>query len=170
MTEAVSWYRQEMKREEREYDFKREKGSWKLCREERKRNKQKKHNIRKLKRGETLEKDILREESEKYQTVMFIEYTEGSELARRIRDKLEKIEKVGRLKVKIVERAGDKIVDLLHRSNPWNDADCKRKDCLICESTGENERKGKCKKRGVVYETYCKTCGLITEDTEEEEK
>ena len=90
-----------------------------MCREERKKNKKKKQNIRKLKNGESLEKDILKKEAnDKYQTVMFIEYTEGSELARRVRDKLEKIEKVGRIKVKIVERAGAKIVELLHRSNP----------------------------------------------------
>ena len=31
-------------------------------------------------------------------------------------------------------------------------------DCLLCNSAGENEKKGVCKKRSVVYETYCITC------------
>ena len=140
-----------MKKEERELDwdddFKREKGSWKLYREERKMKKRKKQVIKNIKNGGLVE-DILKnkEEKEKYQTVMFIEYTEGSELARRVREKLEKIEKVGRIKVKIVERSGDKIVELLHRSNPWSDADCERKDCLICESTGEKKERESVKK------------------------
>ena len=64
------------------------------------------------------------------------------------------ISKIGKIQIKIVERTGDKIVDLLHRSDPWSDRDCGRDDCIICRSTGEKEKKGKCKKRGIVYETY----------------
>ena len=68
-----------------------------------------------------------------------------------------------------MERAGEKIVDLLHRSNPWDDSDCNRKDCVLCSTAGENEKKGGCRRRNVVYETFCVDCGLL-EDEEKGEK
>ena len=68
----------------------------------------------------------------KYQSVVFIDYTAHSELANRIRTRLRKLEEVGHVKIKIVEKAGDKIVDLLHKSNPWSSEHCGRSDCLVC--------------------------------------
>lgn len=44
------------------------------------------------------------------------------------------------------------------KSNVWSDQDCRRDDCLICSSAGPKEKKGKCKKRNILYETYCITC------------
>ena len=181
LIEAVAWYRQEMRKEENEEDwdddFKREDGSWKQWRKEGKRNKTKinEDKMRNKKRKEEKErlkedkKIVFGEEEEKYQTVIFIEHTEESTLAKRIREKLRSIEDIGRVKVKIVERAGDKIVDLLHRSNPWDNTDCERKDCLMCSSVTEGGRKGLCKKRNVVYETYCEICGTVREEEIEKE-
>ena len=52
---------------------------------------------------------------------------------------------------------GEKIVDAIHRSNPWEEVRCEREDCLFCY--GANEKMiGKCKQRGVVYETLCMLC------------
>ena len=68
------------------------------------------------------------------------------------------LEKVGNIKVKIVERTGDKIVDLVHKSNAWSNKDCMREDCLICASCTDEEERGKCYRRNVVYETFCLTC------------
>ena len=80
------------------------------------------------------------------------------------------IEKVGQLKIKIVERTGDKISELLHKSNAWSNLDCERDDCWVCDSTGENEKFGKCKERSIIYETYCETCGLKGENGKEYER
>jgi len=90
--------------------------------------------------------------------VLFIQHTQNSELAKRLRGKLEILEKVGNIKLKIVERTGEKIVDLVHRSNAWSNLDCQRKDCLICESCVGEEMRGMCYKRNVIYETFCLTC------------
>ena len=70
-----------------------------------------------------------------------------SEIVRRMREKLKEIEKVGKFKIKLVEKTGDKIVDLLHKSNPWSDEDCGRMACLLCNSAGEKEMRGACKRR-----------------------
>ena len=97
-------------------------------------------------------------------SVLFVQHTPRSELAKRIRNKLENLEKVCSLKFKVVEKTGSKIEEILHKSDSWSNRDCGRQDCLLCQSATEEERKGLCKRRNVVYETYCITC------SEKEEK
>ena len=63
-----------------------------------------------------------------------------------------------KIRLRIVERAGEKIMDLLHKSNPWDKTLCGREDCKLCNGTDENMW-GKCKSRNIVYETECYTCG-----------
>ena len=109
------------------------------------------------------------EGKKKIMSVVFVPHTYKSELAKRLRERLEKLEKLGSLKLKVVEKTGEKLVDLLHRSDSWSDMDCNREDCLICGSAGEKEKKGKCKRRNVVYETYCITCAE-KEEKERNEK
>ena len=100
---------------------------------------------------------------------MFIQHTQHSELARNIRERLKVIENVGILKIKLVERTGDKLVDLLHKSNAWGNEDCQRPDCWPCNSAGEDGPKGSCRQRSVMYETYCELCGEKDETTTDEE-
>ena len=78
----------------------------------------------------------------KIQGVSFIQHTMHSEMVRRMREKLKEIEKVGKFKIKLVEKTGDKVVDLLHKSNPWSDEDCGRMDCLLCNSASEKGNRG----------------------------
>ena len=73
--------------------------------------------------------------------MMFVPYTPYSELARRMRESEEKMEGLTGYKLKIVERAGMKIVDLLHASNPWRGQNCERKDCLLCSTKKQTGRK-----------------------------
>ena len=91
-------------------------------------------------------------------SVIFVPHTNRSELAKRWRERLEVFEKIGSIKLKVVERTGSKLVDLLHKSNVWSDQDCQRQDCILCKSCTEEEKKGRCKSRNVIYETYCETC------------
>ena len=73
------------------------------------------------------------------------------------------------IKIKIVEKAGNKIVDLLHKSNGWSNEDCEREDCIVCSSAidEENARRN-CKRRSITYETFCLICQA--KDKEEERK
>ena len=89
--------------------------------------------------------------------VLFIPHTQMSELGKRIRGKLKEFENISVLRVKVVERAGEKVVDALHKSNPWDDESCLIEDCLFCYGNDE-KMIGKCKQRGVVYETLCMLC------------
>ena len=107
------------------------------------------------------------EKEKKVEGVIFIQYTPYSEVAKAIRSRLKDIEKICKIKIKIVEKTGDKLVDILHKSDPWSKQDCMREDCWPCNSSGENEKnKGSCRKRSILYETYCELCGEIEVDVD----
>ena len=99
---------------------------------------------------------------------LFIQHTELSELAKRVREKIESFKSLSSIRLKIVERTGETLEEILHKSNPWEKIDCGRDDCGIC---GQEEGKmdGKCKRRSVVYETQCGTCEVNSEEMNDKE-
>ena len=61
---------------------------------------------------------------------------------------------------KVVERAGDSLVDLLHKADPWAGQDCLRQQCMLCKTklkTGKQLNQD-CTKRNIIYETWCINC------------
>ena len=56
--------------------------------------------------------------------MIYVQHTSHSKLARQIREKLKTLENVGAFKIKIIERTGNTLVDILHKSNAWNNQDC----------------------------------------------
>ena len=63
-------------------------------------------------------------------------------------------------KMKIVEKAGRKLVDLLTRKDPWKGEDCQRDNCLLCMTKviTNKEMQKDCTKRNLIYEVKCLTC------------
>ena len=102
--------------------------------------------------------------------VMFVPFTAGSKLAKSLRDAEEKLGSITGYRLKIVEKAGDKLVDLLTKSNPWQGMDCGRDACLLCKTKLKTERNltQDCHTRNLVYETCCMTC--LKKDEEEVER
>ena len=94
------------------------------------------------------------------QAVMFVPHTPGSELAKLLRENETKITKITKNKIKIVERAGQKIQDIITKSNPWKGQDCERKNCLICYTKIQTEKgtRQDFTQRSLLYETRCLTC------------
>ena len=93
-------------------------------------------------------------------SVMFVPCTENSGLARKLRENEEKMGEMTGVRIKIVERVGRKMEDMLTRSDPWKGQDCLRKNCFLCstkERTGKGKKKS-CTKRNIVYEPRCLTC------------
>ena len=91
---------------------------------------------------------------------MFVPYTPHSSLALELRDLEYGLEKIMGYRLKIVERAGDKLINLLTSSNPWRGKICDRPNCMLCDTkarTGKNLKQD-CSKRNLVYETKCETC------------
>ena len=86
--------------------------------------------------------------------------TPGGILAKRMRQGEEEMRGPTGYVVKIVEKAGDKIIDQLHKTNSWRGEDCTRVGCLHCLTkikTGKYKTQC-CKKRNLIYETWCRSC------------
>ena len=63
-------------------------------------------------------------------------------------------------RLKVVERAGTKIENILHQSDPWGGQICEREKCMLCatkKKTGKDMHQD-CTKRSSVYQTWCNTC------------
>ena len=108
--------------------------------------------------GDTEERG--RPDKNKTRSVLFVPYTVGSLLAKRLREAEENLLVSTGYKIKIVERSGTKLEDLLHSSDPFKGQDCNRQECMLCETknyTGKNTSQ-ECSKRNLVYQIYCTTC------------
>ena len=94
------------------------------------------------------------------QAVLFVQFTENGELASRIREVIQKLKPWTGINLKVIERVGEKLEDIIHKSNPWENSDCKREDCFTCLSSSKCDEPNykNCQKRSVVYQTWCQTC------------
>ena len=55
--------------------------------------------------------------------MIFTPFTTNSELAKSLREAEIRLESLTGYKLKVVERAGSKLEDVLHRSDPWRGED-----------------------------------------------
>jgi len=104
------------------------------------------------------------------QAVLFVPCTDGSVLAKDIREVIQTLKPFTKIHLKVVERAGRKLIETLHKSNPWENAICKRNDCLPCTSSRKDQKEAvkSCKRRSIVYKTWCHTCKVKTRQEIEE--
>ena len=93
-------------------------------------------------------------------SVLFVPFTPHGELARRLTEAEKEMEKQTGIRVKIVEKAGTKLIDMLHKADPWQGKDCGRELCLLCSTKMETEKgmEQDCTRRNIVYETWCRSC------------
>ena len=89
-------------------------------------------------------------------SVLFVPRTENGEFAKRMKKAEEEISTVTGDRVKVVEKSGTMLKDILHKSNPWAGGLCGREDCLVCMHGGDDC--GDCSKRNIVYQTTCLDC------------
>ena len=132
---------------------------------------------RKGNKGERIEKKEQHGEIV-WNSVMFVPYTWDGELVRRLRAVETKMGPLTGWRIKFIERAGVKLVDMLHKADPWAGEDCQRSKCTLCYTkmvTGKNLEQS-CSRRSVIYETHCETCfkreveSIQKENLEEQEK
>ena len=79
-------------------------------------------------------------------------FTKHSELEIRLRENEEKMEQMSGYRMKIVEKGGTKLVDVLHKATPWAGEQCGRNRCLLCTTKAEagNTNSQDCRRRNVV--------------------
>ena len=88
--------------------------------------------------------------------ILFVPRTKGGELATLIRAAEEDLSRNSLQTIKVIERNGDKLENILVRKDPVGDEKCEEEGCLIC-LTQEKEG-GTCRKPNVVYKISCNTC------------
>ena len=93
----------------------------------------------------------------KYNTVMFVDNTRGSALAKECQQVIDK----SGLKIKVAERSGTSVKDLITISYPFKRDECDQ--CAVCD-VNENIN---CRTREVVYRVWCKDCGKVKSYTGE---
>ena len=99
----------------------------------------------------------------------------NSELATEIKKLVQTLRPWTNLNLKVVERGGHKLQDMLCKSNPWDSTACDRVDCFTCNSSIKCEKQNfkSCYKRSIVYETWCYTClkhhGNMSEHDEDQD-
>ena len=100
--------------------------------------------------------------------VIFVPSTENSQLAKEIRSVITQLKPWTGISLKVVERAGQKLEEILHRSDPWENYDCGREECNPCKSAYKSEkpRFGNCKRRSVIYRVWCNTCKVKSDKVE----
>ena len=88
-------------------------------------------------------------------TVLFVPPTPNSELANKIKKITEETKRTYGLKVKVVERAGKKIQNML--PGLQTDTNCERGDCIVHQHSN-SEKKLDCNIEGIVYQGICRKC------------
>ena len=90
--------------------------------------------------------------------VMFVQRTPGGTLVEKLRKEEEVITKQSKYRVKLVERAGSKLVDLLTKSDPFGGGDCGRENCYPCLTKHISLKWLPCWRRNLTYKVVCLRC------------
>ena len=82
------------------------------------------------------------------ESVIFIPYTQGGRLKKLYEDEIRK----SPFKVKVTEKTGRKLKDIIHKKDPFKKTTCERNNCFVCTTGG----KGNCTKENITYSITCK--------------
>ena len=98
-----------------------------------------------------------------YSSVLFVTPTPGGVLASDVQRREEELNRNNPERVKIVERGGLKIKDILCSKNPFKKANCTQKTCPMCTGSefievSPEENKIPCCANNVGYSWQCVTC------------
>ena len=89
---------------------------------------------------------------------MFVENTPHGELCARLQRGEDRIGKMSKRRVKMVEMAGVSLGQTFSNRNPWAGAGCTREDCHTCHQGGKQDKKEDCFRRNILYESRCGRC------------
>ena len=98
-----------------------------------------------------------KEEESDIESVLFVPHTPNGALAKLLQNEDDKYRRGTDMKrIKIVERGGKTVKEMLSQTNPWAKDGCTRVDCLPC--FGERGRGGDCQKENICYRIFCQEC------------
>ena len=91
-------------------------------------------------------------------SLLFLEYKNCGELARRMRELMKRLAPMLGFGVKIVERAGRTLRSQFPLSSLWDGAPCGRIECITC--TQGADKIPPCTRKSLVYENICNLQGM----------
>ena len=100
-----------------------------------------------------------------FKSVLFVEQTPDGELARRLREVLQRLTPVMGFSVKVVERNGGTLQSKFQQSSLWDGTHCGREQCVTCNQGAEKLEQ--CTRRSALYENICGTCNTEAGSKEE---
>ena len=89
----------------------------------------------------------------KYKSVLFVQPTVRSKLKKEV----QVIARWNGVKMKVIEKAGLTMKQVLQKSDPYPKVRCSRVDCPVCEYG----KPGECRTRGCVYQIKCREDGMV---------
>ena len=98
-----------------------------------------------------------------YKTVLFVTPTPGGQLMKELQKRETELNKNSQDRIKIVEKGGLKIKDILCAKNPFKKSKCELKTCPLCSNSefvevSSDEVKVSCNTNNVGYKWQCMTC------------
>ena len=81
------------------------------------------------------------------ESVIFVPCTPDERLKKAFEEQI----RVSPFNIKVIEKSGRKLKDVLHKKNPFKASKCERPDCFICTTDG----RGDCMKENVTYKIEC---------------
>ena len=100
----------------------------------------------------------------KFASVLLVPPTPGSGLAKAMKEREKELNQHSEMRIKILEKGGVKLKNLVVKSNPFKTDECLNKRCPVCKSTSVTDPVDKdqfrvsCRTPGVVYEFVCQKC------------
>ena len=100
----------------------------------------------------------------KFTSVLFVPPTPGSGLAKAMKKRENDLNLHSGMRIKIVEKGGVKLKNLVVKNNPFKTEECLNKRCPVCKITPVTDPTDKspfrvsCRTPGVVYEFICQKC------------
>ena len=92
-----------------------------------------------------------------YKSVLFVPPTPGGILAKELKKREEELNKYSEERIKIIEKGGIKVENILTKKDPFVKDKCSEKLCPICQNES-NKVNVMCNSNNVGYRWVCKTC------------
>ena len=83
------------------------------------------------------------------ESVIFVPCTPNEELKKKYEEEIRK----SSFNIKVIEKTGTKIKDVLHKKDPFKKERCEREDCFVCKSGGKGSQI--CNKGNINYRITC---------------
>ena len=100
-----------------------------------------------------------------YTDILFVPPTPNGTLAKMLRKREAELNSKSKMSIKIVEKGGTKIKQILVKSDPFPKSKCEVKDCPFCHPFPllKTDERQNCHAHNVGYSIQCESCGMSYE-------